>query len=26
LMVNMRNPDGTMQRGDAETQAATLRI
>jgi putative ABC transport system substrate-binding protein len=26
LMVNMRNPDGTMQRGDAETQAATLGI
>jgi putative tryptophan/tyrosine transport system substrate-binding protein len=26
LMVNMRNPDGTMQRGDAETQAAALGI
>jgi putative ABC transport system substrate-binding protein len=26
LMVNMRNPDGTMQRGDAEAQAATLGI
>ena len=24
LLVNMRNPDGTMQRGDAEAQAATL--
>jgi putative ABC transport system substrate-binding protein len=26
LLVNMRNPDGTMQRGDAEAQAATLGI
>jgi len=26
LLVNMRNPDGTMQRGDAEAQATTLGI
>jgi putative ABC transport system substrate-binding protein len=26
LLVNMHNPDGTMQRGDAEAQAATLGI
>jgi hypothetical protein len=26
LLANMRNPDGTMQRGDAEAQATTLGI